>query len=155
VTVSRTRQESVHTRGSQIDDSRDPPDHDVSAEDLADTLDFYASQFRKITGKANWETAPAKTIEEIVATGLAVDIKSGVLIPGAFAGNPKKATVTFTTAFPDANYAVTLAAEAANDKGFVPHVESKTAAGFVVNLGTNNIANLVAVGWHATPNGEF
>ena len=83
------------------------------------------------------------------------NIKSGVLIPGAFSGNPKQATVTFTTAFSSTNYSITLAAETINDKSFALRVESKTAAGFVVDLGTNNLANLVEVGWHAIPNGEF
>lgn len=152
---SRIRQEGVHTRGSEIDDTLAPPDHDANARDLADTLDFYASQFRRITGKGNWETAPAKTIEELAAGGLAVDIKSGVLIPGDFSGNPKRATVAFATPFPSAAYAVTLAPETINRKGYPVHVDGKTAAGFDVDLGSNNLADLVEVGWHAIETGEF
>lgn len=83
--VSRIRQEEVHTRGAGIDDSLDPPDHDANAADLADTVDFVASQFRKITGKANWETAPAKTIEEL-ATAPGVALTFGIYVaPGNFA----------------------------------------------------------------------
>jgi hypothetical protein len=81
--------------------------------------------------------------------------KVGVLIPGAFSGNPKVATVTFATAFADANYAVTLSVGTISKKSFAPSVEAKTAIGFDVNLGSNNIADLVEVGWHAIPNGEF
>jgi hypothetical protein len=83
------------------------------------------------------------------------NIKSGVLIPGAFSGNPKLATVTFSTAFPDTNYSVTLAPGTISKKSFAPTVESKATTGFDVNLGSNNLADLVEIGWHAIPNGEF
>lgn len=82
-------------------------------------------------------------------------VKSGVLIPGAFSGNPKQASVVFTTAYPNTNYSVTLSPETINKKSFVLHVNNKTTTGFVVNLGSNNLADLVEVGWHAIPNGEF
>jgi len=83
------------------------------------------------------------------------NIKSGVLIPGAFSGNPKQATVVFSTAFASVNYAVTLAPETINNKSFALRVESKAVGGFTVDIGANNIADLVEVGWHAIPNGEF
>lgn len=56
--VSRIRQEEVHTRGAGIDDSLDPLDHDALAADLADTIDFLASQIRRITRKPRWEDPP-------------------------------------------------------------------------------------------------
>ncbi len=67
MTVSRIRQGEVHTRGDQIDDSLDPPDHDVDAANLADTLDYFASQFAKITGEDEWEDPPAETIKALAA----------------------------------------------------------------------------------------
>lgn len=92
--TSRTRQEEVHTRGAQIDDALDPPDHDANAADLADTLDFALSQFRKITGKASWETAPAKTIEELAAvTGVSLSFDIYVAV-GNFAKGANIPAVT-------------------------------------------------------------
>lgn len=75
--------------------------------------------------------------------------KSGRLFPGDFAGDPKKATVAFGSAFLSTNYAVTLAAEGTSNRVFSPGYESKVLGGFVVNLGSNSLANLVEVSWHA------
>jgi hypothetical protein len=79
--------------------------------------------------------------------------KAGVIIPGAFAGNPKKATVTFVTPYATTGYAITLAVVTDGTKQFLPSIESKTVSGFVVNLGSNNVANLVEIGWHTMING--
>jgi hypothetical protein len=79
---------------------------------------------------------------------------AGVLIPGDFSGNPKKATVTFASPFPDANYAIVLSPSTDGSKTFALDYESKTANGFVVNLNANNIATLVEVGWHAVKTGS-
>jgi hypothetical protein len=73
MTTSKIRQESVHTRGSDIDDSLDPPDHDANATDLADSVDYFCSQLTKITGEPEWETAPVKTIKELAAASVAVE----------------------------------------------------------------------------------
>jgi len=86
--------------------------------------------------------------------GLNTSDKSGKLIPGDFAGNPKKATVTFTTAFPNTNYSALALAMTDGSKSFGLATENKTAAGFVVNLHSNNVANLVEVGWYAIVLGE-
>jgi hypothetical protein len=77
--------------------------------------------------------------------------KAGEVLNASFAGNPKKATVTFNTAFGDANYAVVLTARTQNNKAFVLTVETKTAAGFVINANANNITDLIAAGWQARP----
>ena len=148
---SRIRQDEVHTRGSQIDDARDPVDHDANAQTLQDTLDFALSQIREITGEFKWFSPVSKSLKDVKA---GLSSKSDVLIPGDFSGNPKKAAVTFATPFGGTNYSITLAVEAINSKSFVATVENKTAAGFEVNLGVNNIANVVEVGWHAIENGE-
>jgi len=148
---SRIRQDEVHTRGSQIDDARDPVDHDANAQTLQDTLDFALSQIREITGESKWFSPVSKSLKDVEA---GLPSKSGVLIPGNFSGNPKRATVTFSAPFGGTNYAVTLTVEAINGKSFVATMETKTAAGFDVNLGVNNIANVVEVGWHAIENGE-
>jgi hypothetical protein len=65
--VSRTRQEEIHTRGAGIDDTLAPTDHDANAVDLADTLDFVASQLANILGETNWFDAPDKSIATLAA----------------------------------------------------------------------------------------
>lgn len=80
--------------------------------------------------------------------------KAGELIPGDFSGNPKKATVTFATAYPDTNYTITLTASSASNFTYAPNFESKTASGFTVNLGAGNIANLLVVAWHTLTIGD-
>ena len=81
-------------------------------------------------------------------------IKSGKFIPGDFAGNPKKATATFVSAYPDTNYTITALALTDGTKTFSLDTESKTVNGFTVNLNSNNVANLIEVGWHAIAIGE-
>jgi hypothetical protein len=89
-------------------------------------------------------------VDVTIATS-AVDEKAGSVAAGSFAGNPKKATVTFNTAFGDANYAVAITALTVNNKTFAPVIESKIAASFVINMGTNNISDLTQVEWQARP----
>ena len=86
--------------------------------------------------------------------GISDTAKSGLLIPGSFAGNPKKATVAFSSAYPDTAYTIATGLSTAADKQFVPVIENKLATGFTVNLGANNIANLVEMYWHTLPVGE-
>ena len=94
------------------------------------------------------------TWRRLDASATAIGVKSGKLIPGNFSGTPKKATVTFSTAFGNDSYAIVALALTDGTKSFSPATESKTAAGFVVNLHSNNVANLVEVGWHAIVIGE-
>lgn len=79
----------------------------------------------------------------------ALKTKSGSVAVGSFAGNPKKATVTFTTAFPDANYTPTIIAGDAR----ITSYESLLGASFVINLNANQ-APTAAVKWVAVYNGE-
>lgn len=73
------------------------------------------------------------------------NIKAGKKIVANFSGNPKKATVTFTQAFPDANYSVVISA---NLDGRDFTAESLTTTGFVIN--TNANANITGdIYWHA------
>lgn len=76
-------------------------------------------------------------------------IKSGIVAAGTFAGNPKKATVTFGTAFTDANYSVSVIG--IDSRAW--SIESVAAGSFVINARAN--ANLTGnVYWTATKNGE-
>ena len=98
------------------------------------------------TGAAVWK--------EMTNVSSVLGQKAGVVAAAGFAGNPKKATVTFATAFGSTAYAVQVTCVTTNNKTFAPTVESKLAASFVINTGTNNIADLVEIEWHATQSGE-
>jgi hypothetical protein len=94
------------------------------------------------------------TWRQFVTNPLPSGMKSGILIPGDFSGNPKQATVTFASAYPDTNYTITVSVETINNKSFALRYESKATTGFDVDLGSNNIANLVSVSWQTVPVGE-
>lgn len=98
------------------------------------------------TGAAVWKNCTA-------GAGALVQ-KAGVVLNASFAGNPKKATVTFATPFADANYAVVLTAETTGNIAYIPVVESKVAGSFVIDVTANNIPNLTAINWIATKTGE-
>lgn len=75
--------------------------------------------------------------------------KSNAIANTSFTGNPKKATVTFTTAFPNTSYAVTITGEDARSWT----IESKLAGSFVINANSNtNLAGTTY--WIATAYGE-
>ncbi len=80
--------------------------------------------------------------------------KSGRVLAASFTGNPKKATVTFSTAFADANYAVVVTAVTQNNKTFIANVENQVAGSFDINLGSNNKTDLIQVNWVAKKDGE-
>jgi hypothetical protein len=67
MTVSRQRQDQLHTEGSAIDDTLNPTSHDANAVDLADSIDYLASQLADILGEVAWETAPDKSIATLAA----------------------------------------------------------------------------------------
>lgn len=87
-------------------------------------------------------------------TGPGANMKANELIAAVFAGNPKKATANFGTAYPNTNYTVMLTCETSVHVQFAPSVENKTVNGFTVNMGCNNINGLVAVSWATAPYGE-
>lgn len=76
-------------------------------------------------------------------------IKSGTVAGPSFAGNPKIFTVTFGTAFPDTNYAVTITAE--DNRTFT--FQTKLAASFVMNSNAN-LALVGDVDWTATAHND-
>jgi hypothetical protein len=67
MTVSRIRQDQIHTQGSAIDDTLSPPNHDSNAVDLADSIDYMASQLADILGETNWTDAPDETVAALAA----------------------------------------------------------------------------------------
>jgi hypothetical protein len=76
--------------------------------------------------------------------------KSGLVSLGSFSGDPKKASVTFATAYPDTSYVIVLSSSTDGTRSICPATESKTASGFTINLHTNNLANITEIGWHTT-----
>lgn len=95
-----------------------------------------------------------KTINGIslIGTGnliVSLPTKANTVLAGSFTGNPKKATVTFSTPFADANYSIALSA--ANARTFT--IENKTPNGFVINTNANT-ALTGSVDYTATKHGE-
>jgi hypothetical protein len=75
--------------------------------------------------------------------------KSGVVAAVSFAGNPKKATVTFGTAFADANYSVSILG--VDSRAW--SIENQLAGSFVINANAN-AALTGNVSWKAIKHGE-
>ena len=97
-------------------------------------------------------TAHLAGIDTALAGVSATDIKSGSVLAVGFAGNPKQATVAFSTAYPNTNYAVELTGLiGGSNKQYVMSVTSKTVAGFTIQIASNNISNLVGVEWVTKP----
>ena len=76
--------------------------------------------------------------------------KNGSVTGSTFSGNPKKATVAFTTAFSDNNYAVTITGEA--ERTWT--IESKSSTVFTINANANLAFASSNVFWMAGQIGE-
>lgn len=96
--------------------------------------------YRRDSTNTTWEAVVADSI---------YGAKSGVVPEASFAGNPKSATVTFGTAEPDTNYAVShvVHVTGASNAAFIATIENKTVNGFDINLHTGNSSKVVAVNW--------
>jgi hypothetical protein len=77
-------------------------------------------------------------------------LKSGIVSAGSFAGNPKKATVTFSSAFPSTSYSITIT----GGNGRTWTYESKATGSFVINTNANSALSQ-EVSWQAIIVGEF
>lgn len=87
--------------------------------------------------------------------------KAGLVLNAGF--NPQVsghgyqvATVTFSTSFPDTNYAVAfgMQSDTVDGRRYKPDVIAKTTAGFTVSLGSKLKTDLTALSWVATRVGE-
>ena len=87
-------------------------------------------------------------------TGSGLKTKSGKVVKATFTGNPKIATVTFTTAFDDANYSPVISQQTISNTSYSIAIETILAGSFIINLGANNINDLVDIRWVATKHGE-
>jgi hypothetical protein len=79
----------------------------------------------------------------------ALRTKSGVVAAVTFTGSPKKATVTFSAAFPSTAYSINITG--ADARSWT--IESKLASSFVINANANQ-ALTGEVSWQAQLNGE-
>jgi hypothetical protein len=86
-------------------------------------------------------------------TGAALIHKAGRVVASSFAGNPKKATVTFSTPFADADYAASITS-VTSGSSYSPIIETQLSGSFVVNMGTNTITSLIQINWVAIKSGE-
>ena len=78
-------------------------------------------------------------------------LKNSSVGGGSFSGNPKKATVSFSSNFPNTNYSVTVTGTS-DARSWT--VESITTSGFVINSNSNT-AIAGNVFWQAISTGEF
>lgn len=95
-----------------------------------------------------------KTVNNLAITGsgnitVSLPHKSGIVSNTSFSGNPKKSTITFSTAFSDANYSIAIIG--IDSRSW--RVETVTNAGFIINAGANQ-ALTGNVYWIAIKNGE-
>lgn len=77
-------------------------------------------------------------------------VKNNAVAAGSFTGNPRKATVTFTTPFPNANYSITITGE--DSRTWT--IESKVSGSFIINS-NSAIAPINNTYWQAISYGEF
>lgn len=98
----------------------------------------YATSANKIFGKNDAGT------EFDLTAGDGITIKSGAEAAGSFTGNPRVATITFATAFADANYSVSVI----NTDARTWTIDSQVAASFVINTNASQ-ALTAAVSWIA------
>lgn len=79
-----------------------------------------------------------------------INVKSGIIAAGSFTGTPRKAAVTFSSAYLDASYAIAVTGVDARSWTY----ESKTASGFTIN---SNAAKALTgeVSWECSYQGEI
>ena len=128
-----------------------------------DLLVYDGAQFKRLAAGTNGQQLEA---DSAAATGVAwkdpqggLVVKAGTVVKATFDADLtgiKTATVTFTAAYADTNYSVTLTPVVGGESdGFNPRVLTKLGASFVISLGTANTAGLIGVDWHTVNHGEF
>jgi len=119
-------------------------------------IDYTPTNYTPTTAPAEADnvdnlTAHLAGIDTAIAGVSADDEKAGEVLFVSFAGSPKQASVAFSTAYPNANYMVQLTQRTQNDKHYSVAVVAKSATGITIQVGANNIGDLVAVGWNTKP----
>lgn len=92
--------------------------------------------------------------DALVAAAGGLTTKAGSVAAGSFTGNPKQATVAFSTAFPSTPTVTATAEVSTGNRRFNVNVLSVTTTGFTLDLGTNVTTNLLSVKWQAIAVGE-
>ena len=85
----------------------------------------------------------------VTTTTIGLGTKAGTVAGASFAGNPKKFTVTFTTAYPNTNYSIQITGGVNRTFSY----ESKSTTGFVINSNANT-AFAENVDWLTIATGE-
>jgi hypothetical protein len=89
-------------------------------------------------------------VQGITGIGAGLHIKSGVVAAASFSGTPLTYSVTFTNAFPNTSYSITITG---GTDVRVWSYSGKTASGFTIN--SNSITALTGeVSWQATTIGD-
>jgi len=100
-----------------------------------------------LLGTASW--ANNSVTASYATAGTWLRNKAGNIANTAFAGNPRRAAVNFTTAFPNTSYAVVITGEDARSWT----IEGKVAAGFTASANSNTSLTGTTY-WIATAYGE-
>ncbi len=102
-----------------------------------------------VTGSIFGSGNPALSASYALSASTAVsvqNIKSGVV--STFGGNPKTGSVTFSPAYANASYAVTVTGGTGNARSWT--IDSKTTTGFIINSNSNTAIS-GEVNWIAVP----
>ncbi len=106
--------------------------------------------YNKTTGTNFFFGSTSLWIEELLDVSSLLAMRSGIVLAATFAGNPKTATVTFTTPFSDAVYSIGVIGE--DQRSW--YIQSKVAASFIINTGSNTAPSFDVM-WTAIKSGEF
>jgi hypothetical protein len=120
--------------------------------DLSDVVVTSATNGQAlIYSSGNWinGTPSAATTASYATTGTWLRNKAGNIANTSFTGNPRKAAVNFTTAFPNTSYAVVITGEDARSWT----VEGKVVGGFTASANSNTSLSGTTY-WIATSYGE-
>lgn len=102
-----------------------------------------------VTYSANTLTVSQNQGQPNLTTTIGLKTKSGSVASGSFAGTPRTATVTFTTAFANTNYSIQITGS--DNRTFT--YQSKATTGFTINTNANS-ALTGNVDWIAIEHGE-
>ena len=94
-------------------------------------------------------TVASSTASVNIPGGSGLTTKSNVVTSGTFTGSPRKAAITFTSAFANTNYAITITGDDARSWT----IESKATTGFTINSNSSQ-AITGNTYWHAIAYGE-
>ena len=150
VAVGATNAEGAATSLARSNHTHEVTDLKIASQVQGDIIYFNGTNWVRLAPGTSSQVlrtngAAANPSWATVSGGLVM--KAGRVVKATFAGSPKKATVTFGAAFADALYAVTLTSNiTVSGSNFAPVVESQVAGSFVINMGANNITDLIQVG---------